>query len=88
MYEGRSESSNNCLIIPLIIIVKQKETYLIKLQHVLYKCCENQDDAQRHNKNMFITKAPSLQIDHTVILEVFLRVIANYVYKFNASCIR
>ena len=29
MYEGRSESLNNCLIIQLIFIVKQKETYLI-----------------------------------------------------------
>ena len=28
-YEGHSESSNNCLIIQLIFIVKQKETYLI-----------------------------------------------------------
>ena len=28
-YEGRSESSNNCLIIQLIFIVKQKESYLI-----------------------------------------------------------
>ena len=55
-YEGRSESSNNCPVIQLIFIAKQKETYQIQLQHVLYKCCENQDDAQRHNKNMFITK--------------------------------
>ena len=31
---------------------------------------------------------PSLQIDHTVILVIFLRVNANYVYKFNASCMR
>ena len=29
IYEGRSESSNNCLIIQLIFIVKQKESYLI-----------------------------------------------------------
>ena len=28
-YEGRSESSNNCLIIQLIFIVKQKETYFM-----------------------------------------------------------
>ena len=28
-YEGRSESSKNCLIIQLIFIVIQKETYLI-----------------------------------------------------------
>ena len=28
LYEGRSESSNNCLIIQLILIVKQKETCL------------------------------------------------------------
>ena len=26
-YEGRSESSNNCLIIHIIFIVKQKEAY-------------------------------------------------------------
>ena len=49
-YEGRSESSNNCLIIHIIFIVKQKEANLFKLQHVLYKCCENQDDALRHIK--------------------------------------
>ena len=29
LYEGRSESSNNSLIIQLIFIVKQNETYLI-----------------------------------------------------------
>ena len=29
-----------------------------------------------------------MQIDHTVILVVFLRVNANYVHKFNASCMR
>ena len=28
LYEGHSESSNNCLIIQLILIVKQKETCL------------------------------------------------------------
>ena len=28
MYEGRSESSNNCLIIHIIFIVKQKEKYI------------------------------------------------------------
>ena len=28
IYEGRSESSNNCLIIHIIFIVKQKEKYI------------------------------------------------------------
>ena len=27
-YEGRSESSNNCLVDHIIFIIKQKETYL------------------------------------------------------------
>ena len=31
-------------------------------------------------------RPPSLQIDYTVIIVVFLRVNANYVHKFNASC--
>ena len=52
IYEGRSESSKNCLIIHIIFIVKQKEVHPFQLQHILYKCCENQDDALRHNKNM------------------------------------
>ena len=58
MYEGRSESSNKCLIIHIIFIVKQKETYLFQLQHILYKCCENQDDALRHDKKCSLQKGP------------------------------
>ena len=53
IYEGRSESSK---LICVFVFAYADCWFSHEAAHIVYKFYENQDDALRHNKNMFITK--------------------------------